>query len=413
MFKFKTNKIKNFLVLIAFCFVLLLSTSITATNAQSQTNPKILISEATIDSIEQNAPCIDKTKSNSCVKYTLLVDNVNGNSLEKHYSIEDPLSTGNTKTWNFKKNDRVLVYTKDGSDEYKIYDIIRERNYLWLLGGIVVLMLIVFGYRIYKVVLSAAVAFIVISYVMVPYIINNPTKFYFISISFIFLIMGAILFIHKGFNKKTFFSFFIACISTYLISALILLIFDRVLRIDSTGLPNDSLGKISKDSYFVRNIYYIKALVTISGFVAYIAFKQTEIVSTLHELKNGALTKAQLLRLSIQKGFDDTQMLIPVVLMVVCGFDLFKFIIANPVTSINGINANLYRNETDFAATIGNVICLFLAIVLIIPLSTVLTTLFIRYEKDKTFLTKFGLKKVSTNKQSDVVGLEIPENLIK
>jgi uncharacterized membrane protein len=379
----------------------LLFSSITPTISQAEDFVSSL-QDGFLEKIENQVKCEDLNKGSSCTKFTIVLYKEKNNE-----KTEIILDKDRATKWNLKEKDELIFRdykTPDGKIKYDIASIKRSDKYIWIILGIVILLLAVFGLRIYKVLISVVASISVIYFLIIPTIIKND-KFYFLSVSYCFLIIGILMFLNKGFNKKTFIAFLSTSFSLYLISSIIFQIYSNVLRINVDGINENFLGEIATKPYFVSNIYNIVSLISISGIVSYIGLKQTESVFAIQELKKGTLKRLQLFRLAVQKGFDDNQHLIPMIMLTIAGFNFFTIMASGASGKLKGnvVSPELILNNTDTAFAVGNILCVFVGIILIIPLSTIFTLIFIKYSD-----------KIALGKKDKIIveGIEVPERFL-
>jgi uncharacterized membrane protein len=375
-------KLKNLFTNLPFLIIFLLSLTFISSfglnvNAQNFNQAKNELRQAKITKVLQKETCEDVKKGNSCTKYVFSVT-TDTNTIEAYTLLDQE------KKINFKVGDSILVI-QIAKDKYDIAGISRQDKYLWVAMAVVIIFLLVFGLKIYKTLLTSLACLGIVYYLIIPNIIksvelNPDAKFYFTSILICFLILALIIFLNHGFNKKSFISFFASAISMYAVSGFILVIYDFVLRIDAYGINSDSLGNLANSKDFVRVIYYVISLVSITGIMAYLGYRQTSLVFDTHEQNDGQLNKLQLFRKVIDQGFEENQHLIPLITLMNAGFDFFTLMATKTIAGAK-TSPDIMINNTDAAFAFGNLMCVLVSIILVIPLSSLFTLIFIRYNK--------------------------------
>lgn len=311
----------------------------------------------------------------------ILLKGISGSWEDKeftYYGISDidVLNMTNTK---YKSGDKVLInWFKDlnGNDQFYILNYVR-RGYLYILGLMFAIVIIVVGRtKGLRALISLIISFLVITKFIIPQIIagNNPLI---IAILGSIMILGLIVYLTEGVNKKTHLAI-ISIIISLLITFVLSYIFVEIAKL--TGFSSEEasflVGRPDVNIIDFRGLLLAAILIGTLGVLDDVILGQIEAVHQIKTL-NPDISKKHIIQSANEIGRTHLSSMVNTLFLTYAGASLPLLILfsVNPETSVTLSNA--LDNEaiaTEVVRTLTGSIGLILAF----PITTYLATYFLK-----------------------------------
>jgi len=283
------------------------------------------------------------------------------------------LNMANTR---FEVGDKVLVNrTKDieGNVQFYILNYVR-RGYLYLLGLIFAITVIIVGKKKgFRSLISLAVSFLIITKFIIPQILNGGNPLI-ISLIGSTLILGLIIYITDGFNKKTHLALISVALSLFL-TFIISLIFVNLTKL--TGFASEEAAFLVGTANIIdfRGLLLAGILIGTLGVLDDVIVGQVEAVNQIKKLNPNLKTK-EVIKAANEIGRTHLGAIINTLFLTYAGASLPLLILFSLDTSavswLQGLDNELIT--TEIVRTLTGSIGLALAF----PITTIITAYFLK-----------------------------------
>jgi uncharacterized membrane protein len=277
----------------------------------------------------------------------------------------------------YRLNDKVLInqetlFNYNDQVEYQIIDFLRQDKLILLFIIFIALTIFIAKIKGFTSLLSMTFTFLIIFKVIIPYIYNgyNPILVIFLSS---LIIIPVAFYLSHGLNKKTTVAL-ISTIITLLLTGFLSTFFVKISRL--SGFTSDEAGFLQAIRYGfldMKNILIAGIIIGVLGVLDDVTISQVAIVEKL-QIANPKYTKIQLYKQAMSIGQDHIASMINTLILVYTGaaMPLLLLFMNNPQPFSLIVNNEIIAEE--IIRTLVGSICLILAV----PLSTYLATLFFK-----------------------------------
>ena len=345
-------------------FFILFSIQIFTTKISAQTQDEQKNYKTTITQILEKKTSGTLTAGEMFQKLELVV-NSKGDLYQQKISVEniDPRIE-------YQVGDQLMIYQAD-ADTFLIADQIRSNALLILFIAFVFLVLLISKWRGVGSLLGMAFSFLVIIYFILPKIANGTNPIL-IAIVGSLLIIPATFYPSHGINRKTTIAIF-STILALVITGVLASFFINFAKL--SGLSSEEAGFlqiINPGLFNMKGLLLAGIIIGVLGVLDDVTVSQASIVGQL-KIANPQFTKVELYKRAMEVGKDHISSMVNTLILVYAGASLPLLLLFNdaakPFSEI--VNYEIIADEI-VRTLVGSI-----GLILAVPISTFLTTIFV------------------------------------